>query len=91
MILWFAEFGGRIKPLADLDSLELLVMMEPLQGFLAERLSPMTDNENHSDIEVIFSWSSSGLLGFSMKGDPDDIAEAKALIGDRAEFLPLQS
>lgn len=90
MILWFAEFSGRTKPLAGLASPELLAMMEPLQGVLAERLSPLIGG-GHGDIEVVFSWSPTGLLGFSMKGDPDDVAEARALIGDRTEFQPLQS
>ena len=61
-------------------------MMEPLQSFLAERLSPLSGN-----IEVIFSWSSTGLLGFSMKGNPDDIEDAKRLIGKDAEFQPFHS
>lgn len=90
MILWFAEYSGRTKPLAELASPELLAMMEPLQVFLAERLSPLIGGD-HGDIEVVFSWSPTGLLGFSMKGDPDDVAEARALVGDRAEFQPLQS
>jgi len=84
LIEWSAEFGGRTKPLAELDSPELLAKMEPLQSFIAERLTPLL-----GDIEVIFSWGSTGLLGFSMKGNPDDIEDAKRLIGDRAEFQPL--
>lgn len=85
LITWFAEFGGRTKPLAELGSPELLAMMEPLQSFLAERLALL-----NGDVEVIFSWSSTGLLGFSMKGDADDIENAKRLIGNRAEFQPFQ-
>ncbi len=86
MIAWSAEFGGRIKPIAELGSPELLAMMEPLQSFLSERLMPLL-----GDIEVIFSWSSTGLLGFSMKDNADDIEDAKRLNGERAEFQPLQS
>lgn len=90
LIAWFAEFDGRTKPLAELGSPELLAMMEPLQSFLVERLRPLSGDEG-SRIEVIFSWSSTGLLGFSMKGDPDDIEAAKLLIGDRTEFQPYNS
>ena len=86
MIAWSAEYGGRIKPLAELSSPELLGMMEPLQSFIAERLTPLS-----GDIEVIFSWGSTGVLGFSMKGNADDIEDAKRLIGERAEFQPLHS
>lgn len=86
MIAWFAEFGGLTKPLAELASPELLAMMEPLQSFLSKRLDKLD-----GDIEVIFTWSSAGLLAFSMKGHPDDIEEAMVLIGDRAEFQPFHS
>jgi len=86
LIAWSAEFGGRIKPLAELGSPELLAMMEPLQSFLSKCL-----NELDGDIKVIFTWSSVGLLAFSIKGHPDDIEEAKALIGDGAEFQPFHS
>jgi hypothetical protein len=86
LIAWSAEFGGRTKPLTELGSPELLAMMEPLQSFLAERLSQLG-----GDIEVIFSWSSTGLLGFSMKGHPDDIEDAKRLIGQHAIIQPFHS
>lgn len=86
MIAWSAEFGGRTKPLAELGSPELLAMLEPLQSFLAERLAPLS-----GDIEVTFSWGSTGVLGFSMKGNADDIEDAKQPIGERAEFQPLHS
>ena len=91
MIHWFAEFSGRAKPLGELNSPELVAMTEPLQAFLAERLSSFADSDEHGDIEVTFSWTPTGLLGFSMKGDPVDIADAKVLIGERAEFQHLQS
>jgi valyl-tRNA synthetase len=86
LIAWFAEFDGRTKPVAELASPELLAMTEPLQSFLSKCLNGLD-----GDIEVIFTWSSAGLLAFSIMGHQDDIKEAKVLIGGRAEFQPFHS
>lgn len=91
MIVWLAEFAGRIKPLADIDSPQLLAMMEPFQSFLVDRLSPMSDRFEIADVEIVFNWNGAGVMGFDIRGEPGDVEEAKRLIGPQAEFRHLQS
>ena len=91
MINWYARFDGRKKRLEDIASPELRAMMEPLQTFLAERMAAIGDESSSSAVDVVFSWDSAGKLSFSLSGDQTDIAEAIALIGERAEFRSLHS
>jgi hypothetical protein len=91
LINWYARFDGRKKRVDDIASPELRAMMEPLQAFLAERLAPIGGGSSSNALDVVFSWDETGTLSFSLSGDQIDIAEAIALIGERAEFRGLHS
>jgi hypothetical protein len=91
LINWYARFEGRKKRVEDIASPELRAMMEPLQAFLAAQLAPIGDGRSGSALDVIFCWDQAGSLSFSLSGDQVDIAEAIALIGERAEFRVLDS
>ena len=91
MISWYAKFEGRRKRVQDIASPELRAMMEPLQAFLTERLAPLSDGSSTHALEVVFSWDEAGTLSFSLIGHQVDIAEAIALIGERAEFRHLDA
>ena len=91
MINWDARFGGRKRRVEDIASPELRAMMEPLQRFLAERLATIGEGSSQKALDVVFNWDEAGALSFSLSGNQADIAEAVAIIGDRAEFRSLQS
>jgi hypothetical protein len=91
LINWYAKFEGRRKRVEDIASPELRAMMEPLQAFLAERLSPIGEERSKNALDVVFSWDEAGTLSFSLSGDQTDIEEAIALIGERAEFRGLDA
>jgi hypothetical protein len=91
LIKWYAKFQGRKKPFEAIASPELRAMMEPLQAFLAKRLEPLSDGDPENELDVVFSWDSDGLLGFSIAGGQAEIANAISLIGERAEFRGLDS
>jgi hypothetical protein len=91
LINWYARFDGRKKRVDDIASPELRAMMEPLQAFLAERLAAIGDESSTNALNVVFSWDAAGTLSFSLSGDQTDIAEAIALIGERAEFRGFHS
>ena len=65
--------------------------MEPLQAFFAERLAAIGGASLSHTLDVVFSCDEAGKLSFSLTGDQVDIAEAVALIGERAEFRALNS
>lgn len=89
MISWYAEYRGKVKPIAELASPELLAMMEPVQSFLTAKLASMAETDDKLD--VVLEWSTKGIVGMSLSGSEEAVAKATSLLGDRASFLPFQA
>lgn len=87
MITWIVEFEGQQKPLDDVWSPEMAVIVGPVRHQVAGALDAAADPDELEGLRVII-FAEDGEWGFRLAGSPTAVNYAIALIGLKRDIRP---
>lgn len=90
MVTWIVEFEGQQKPLAEVWSPEMAVIVGPVRDSVSAALEAAEDPDELHELRVII-FAEDGEWGFRLAGSPVAVNYAIALIGLKRDVRPARN